>query len=195
MNIQAKFLKFIEEKSFFKLGDEKPTSVDVRLILTTNSDIEELVREKKFREDLYYRINVFRIHIPPLRERKEDIPPLSSFFVEKFRHINPEVSGLSEEALQKLINYEFPGNVRELSNIIERAMILSRGEKWIFPVHIILPDNNKAPESLKLDDVIKSHILSVIEYTNGDKARAARILGIDRSTLYRKLKEYGILKS
>ncbi len=195
MNIQAKFLKFIEEKSFFKLGDEKPTSVDVRLILTTNSDIEELVREKKFREDLYYRINVFRIHIPPLRERKEDIPPLSSFFVEKFRHINPEVSGLSEEALQKLINYEFPGNVRELSNIIERAMILSRGEKWIFPGHIILPDNNKAPESLKLDDVIKSHILSVIEYTNGDKARAARILGIDRSTLYRKLKEYGILKS
>ncbi len=195
LNMQAKFLKFIEEKSFFKLGDDHPISVDVRIIATTNSEISELIRDKKFREDLYYRINVFRIHIPPLRERKEDIMPLASYFVEKFRYINPDVSGLSEEAVHKLLGYHYPGNVRELSNIIERAMILSRGEKWILPIHIILPVDDEIPESLKLEDVVKSHIISVLEYTNGDKAKAAKILGIDRSTLYRKLKEYGLIKS
>ena len=195
LNMQAKFLKFIEEKSFFKLGDNHSTGVDVRIIATTNSDIDELVRNKKFREDLYYRINVFRIHIPPLRERKEDILPLASHFVEKFRYINPEVSGISEEAIHKLMSYDYPGNVRELSNIIERAMILSRGKKWILPIHIILPVNDKTPESLRLDDIVKSHIIYVLDYTGGDKAKAAKILGIDRSTLYRKLKEYGLIKS
>lgn len=106
--------------------------MDVRIIATTNSDISELIQDKKFREDLYYRINVFRIHIPPLRERKEDIMPLASYFVEKFRYINPDVSGLSEEAVHKLMGDHYPGNVRELSNIIERAMILSRGKSGFY---------------------------------------------------------------
>ena len=192
VNIQAKFLKFLEEKAFFKLGDNEQTRVDVRIITITNKDIESLVKNGKFREDLFYRINVFRIHIPPLRDRKEDIPVLARYFLDKFKEINPGITGVSDEAMEKLMAYDYPGNVRELSNIMERAMILSRGERWILPHHITTLFGKPQVTNLSLDELTRRHILSVLQFTGGDKSKAAKILGIDRSTLYRKLKEYGI---
>ncbi len=130
LELQAKLLRVIQEKTIDRIGATKTTEVDVRIICTTNRDIETEVKEGKFREDLYYRINVFPIKIPPLRERKEEIPRLSRFFLDRFsRQFNKNIIGFTESALEMLKNYPWPGNVRELQNVIERAVVLAEGER------------------------------------------------------------------
>ena len=130
LELQAKLLRVIQEKTIDRIGATKTTEVDVRIICTTNRDIETDVKEGKFREDLYYRINVFPIKIPPLRERKEEIPELSRFFLDRFsRQFNKNIIGFTESALEMLKNYPWPGNVRELQNVIERAVVLAEGER------------------------------------------------------------------
>ena len=150
-----------------------------------------MVKKGEFRSDLYYRLNIINIEIPPLRERKEDIIPLTYFFMEKFKHLNNKIKDINQQAKDILLKYNFPGNIRELSNIIERAMILETTYE-ITPSSISLCSDGLPDNHIELDEVIKHHILHILDKTEGDKTEAAKLLKIDRSTLYRKLKEYGI---
>ncbi len=193
LQVQSKFLRFMEEKAYYRIGGERKITVDVRIIAATNKDPEEGVRSGAFREDLYYRLNVFGIHIPPLRTRPGDIEALARCFIRKFGRINPRIKDITGEALLNLQNYSFPGNVRELSNLIERAMIIEKGDRITLESLSYLPFKNPESPLRSLDEVIKDHILRALEANSGDKSRAAELLGIDRSTLYRKLKEYGFM--
>ncbi len=202
LNLQAKILKFLESGEFIPLGDTAKKQVDVRVIAATNKDLETLIREGKFREDLYYRLNVIEIKIPPLRERKEDIPALTYFFIDKLSKVHDKnIKGITNEALSCLINYEWPGNVRELKNVIERAIILVTGE------YITL---NELPERIKkerstpftskslkeaLEEFEKNIILNTLRQCSNNKEEAAKLLGIDLATLYRKLKKYQIAEA
>lgn len=204
--LQLNLLRVLQEREFHRVGGEEPIRVDVRVIAATNKNLEQAVREGSFREDLYYRLNVISIHLPPLRERKEDIPLLVDHFVEKFNiESGKRVKGVSEEVLQILIEHDWPGNVRELENVIERAVIINRGG-------IILPEDlppylsgrsalSGVQESLvqqacagqlTLQEVEKAHIQNILQETGWNIARTARILGIDRSTLYAKIRRYGL---
>ncbi len=191
--LQAKLLKVIEDKEFFRVGGTRPVKVDMRLIAATNQNITTLVREGRFREDLYYRLNVMDIYIPPLRERKEDIGPLSKHFLSKHsRKTNKKIENIDKEAMKMLISYGFPGNVRELENIIERAVILEKTSQIrieslpqsikLFNVQAIDPNRIK-----KLDEISKDYAEKVLEYAEGNKSRAAEILGISRTSLWRIL--------
>jgi len=199
LELQAKLLRVIETGSFLKIGDTKPTAVDVRIIAATNRDLQREVREGHFREDLFYRISVFQLPLPPLRERTEDIPDLALSFLRTFADkTNKKVTGISAESLQLLERHEWKGNIRELKNIIERAVILASG-------HTILPDDlpadlQHAPSSgaarsssaFDLASVEKLHIGKVLQYTKGNKTKAAELLGIALTTLYRKIDDYNI---
>ncbi|GAB5046544.1 sigma-54-dependent transcriptional regulator [Thermodesulfovibrio sp. TK110] len=198
--MQAKLLRVIQEKEFFRLGGTEPIKVDVRFIAATNKDIREEVKKGKFREDLYYRLNVVSLEVPPLRERKDDIPLLVAYFVKKYASImKKEVIKVSDEAMNLLINYEYPGNVRELENIIERAVVLSNSSQ-IEIEH--LPDDlkdlkiqvftKKEGKFMTLDELEKEYIIWVLKEVDNNKTLAAQILGIDRVSLWRKLKNYGI---
>lgn len=201
LGLQAKFLKFLESYEFIPLGDVQKKKVDIRLISATNKNLEELIEEGKFREDLYYRLSVIEIKIPPLRERKEDIPVLVYYFLEQAsKQHNKKIKGITNEALSYLLNYDWPGNIRELRNVIERAVILARDE-YILPHD--LPEkiikSSPSPEigvgkSLKeaIEEYEKTIILNTLKFCNYDKERAAKILDIDLATLYRKLKKFGI---
>jgi len=201
LGLQAKLLKFLETYEFIPLGDVQKKKVDIRLISATNKNLEELIEEGKFREDLYYRLSVIEIKIPPLRERKEDIPVLVYYFLEQAsKQHNKKIKGITNEALSYLLNYDWPGNVRELRNVIERAVILARDE-YILPHD--LPEkiikSSPSPEigfgkSLKeaIEEYEKTIILNTLKFCNYDKERAAKILDIDLATLYRKLKKFGI---
>jgi DNA-binding NtrC family response regulator len=197
--LQAKILRAIQEKEIRRVGATKPISVDVRIIAATNLNLSEEVKSKRFREDLYYRLNVIELKLPPLRERREDIPLLVEAFLKKCGETRgKEVKGVSEAALAMLMDYAWPGNVRELENVIERAVTLSRGEK-------ISPDDlpaavqgargdrrvldEAAEQTLPLHELEKEYIKKVLEKTGGNKYQAAHALGIDRKTLYRKLAE------
>jgi transcriptional regulator with PAS, ATPase and Fis domain len=199
--LQAKLLRAIQEKEIRRVGATKPVAVDVRVIAATNLNLTEEVKAKRFRDDLYYRLNVIELKLPPLRERREDIPLLVEAFLNKCGEARGKsVKGVSESALAMLIDYDWPGNVRELENVIERAVTLSRGDK-------ILPDDLPAPiqgsrgdrrilddaaeKTLPLHEVEKEYIRKILEKTGGNKYRAAQLLGIDRKTLYRKLEEMG----
>ncbi|ADD67228.1 two component, sigma54 specific, transcriptional regulator, Fis family [Denitrovibrio acetiphilus DSM 12809] len=190
IDLQPKFLRFLETKSFYPVGASTQETSDIRIIAATNRNPLEMVAKGLFREDLYYRLNVFNIELPPLRERKDDIIPLAEHFIEKFRHINTKVMGLEESALACLRSYAFPGNIRELSNIIERAMILEQTNRLTcasLNLGCSVPD-----EDMTLDTITRKHILSVLDAHEGNKQKAAATLGVDTSTIYRKLKEYGI---
>lgn len=201
LGLQAKLLKFLETYEFIPLGDVQKKKVDIRLISATNKNLEELIEEGKFREDLYYRLSVIEIKIPPLRERKEDIPVLVYYFLEQAsKQHNKKIKGITNEALSYLLNYDWPGNIRELRNVIERAVILARDE-YILPHD--LPEkiikSSPSPEigvgkSLKeaIEEYEKTIILNTLKFCNYDKERAAKILDIDLATLYRKLKKFGI---
>jgi len=178
--------------------------VDVRIIASTNADLEKMVAEGRFREDLYYRLNVVYIQLPPLRERKDDIPLLTSHFLKKYTSLyNLPPKKISDETMKILLEYSWPGNVRELENAIERAVILSEGEV-IKPAD--LPEKIRNRFSVKVSDQVnlsgltleeleRRYILQVLDETGWNKNRAAQILGIDPSTLYRKLQRYGLSKS
>ncbi len=197
--LQAKLLRAIQEREIRRVGATKPIAVDVRIIAATNLLLGEEVKAKRFREDLYYRLNVIEIKLPPLRERREDIPLMVEAFFKKCAETRGKsVKGVSESALALLVDYSWPGNVRELENVIERAVTLSRSDK-------IVPDDLPAPiqgsrgdrriidesaeRTLPLEEVEKEYIVRILEKTGGNKYQAAQILGIDRKTLYRKLGE------
>jgi DNA-binding NtrC family response regulator len=197
--LQAKLLRAIQEKEIRRVGATKPIAVDVRIIAATNLNLAEEVKAKRFREDLYYRLNVIELKLPPLRERREDIPILTEAFLKKCGEARGKaVKGVGEAALAMLIDYGWPGNVRELENVIERAVTLSRGEK-------ISPDDlppavqgargdrrvldEAAEKTLPLHEIEKEYIKKILEKTGGNKYQAAHALGIDRKTLYRKLAE------
>lgn len=193
-NLQAKLLKVIEDKEFLRVGGTRTIKVDVRFIAATNQNIKQLISNGRFREDLYYRLNVMDIHISPLRERKEDITPLAKHFLEKYsRKANKKIEGFTTDAMDMLLSYGFPGNVRELENIIERAVILEntsriRAESLpqsikLFHVEAIDPNRVKT-----IDELNREYAEKVLELAEGNKSKAAEILGISRTSLWRILK-------
>ncbi|MFA5845352.1 MAG: sigma-54 dependent transcriptional regulator [Thermodesulfovibrionales bacterium] len=201
-NLQAKLLKVLETGEVYPLGDIKPRIVDVRIISATNVDIENRLKNGRFREDLYWRLNVIEIKIPPLRERKDDIEMLAAHFMNTYTEEHKkDIKGIDKQALSLLIEYHWPGNVRELRNIIERAVVLTEGN-YITPKD--LPDKVKntgigkepsgASSSLKtyLGDYEKNLLMKIYNAHNKDKEETAGALGIDLATLYRKFKKYGI---
>jgi len=195
-NIQVHLLRVLEEKEFTRVGGNELIKVDVRVISATNKDMKKAVANGEFREDLYYRLNVVTIELPPLRERKDDIPLLGEHFLKKFAIDNQkEITGFSPDAIDFLLKYDWPGNVRELENAIERAVILAKNpsiEVTDLPQENLLTAGS-APQGGMLKEVEKNHILNILSQTRGNNlSEAARILGISRATLYNKIKEYGI---
>jgi len=193
-NIQVHLLRVLEEKEFTRVGGNEPIKVDVRVLSATNKDLRKAIEKQEFREDLYYRLNVVNIELPPLRERREDVPLLAQHFLNKFALENrKEISGFSPEAIELLLDYDWPGNVRELENAVERAVILAKDS--------LITVDDLPQESLSLGystaskrsikEVEKEHILNVLHRTGDNYSEAARILGISRMTLYNKAKEYG----
>ena len=201
LSTQVKLLRVLQEKEIEKVGDHKPLSIDVRIITATNKDLKKLMEEERFREDLYYRVGVIPIYLPPLRERREDIPLLIDAFIGRIRlKSRKNITVMNEKALERLVNYDWPGNIRELINAIEYAFVLCPGDE-ILENH--LPPNisgrnrtsTSSAKHLKRDRASsggKDIILEALKKTNGNKTEAARILGISRVTLWKRLKEYDI---
>jgi DNA-binding NtrC family response regulator len=202
--LQAKILRVLQEKRFERLGGNKTIDADVRVIAATNYDLKKAIEKKTFREDLYYRLSVFPIHIPPLRERSEDVPELADFFIRKYcLEMKKEKKSLSKDSLSLMDKYHWPGNVRELENTIERAIILCEGKK-ILPEHLAirLPSNSdiRLREGAGLKEVgqhaqaeaEKAMILRVLNQTRGNKRKTSDILKIDYTTLFEKIKKYNI---
>lgn len=194
IGLQAKLLRFLDSGEFRRVGGNKTLKADVRVITATNKDIGELARKGEFRQDLYYRLNVINITIPPLRDRKEDIPELADYFLKRYTNkLSKRIKGIDSNAMNILMNYHWPGNVRELENVIERAVILSDTD-FIRPEDISIsqiPDKEEGKLS-SLDDVERSYIIKVLKETGWNQSKASQILGIDRKTLYLKLKKYDI---
>jgi len=196
-SLQGKLLRVLQEGEVRRLGSTKPIRVQVRILAATNQKIEHLVAHGVFREDLFYRLNVVRIPIPPLRSRVDDIIPLAHHFLEIYRKkTKKEIKGFSQEAVQALLNHPWPGNVRELENAVERGVILARS-LYITPQDLslgLLPYSGIVPgDSMTLKELQRRHILSVLQQHGGNQAKAARELGIGRNTLWRRLKQYGLL--
>ncbi len=197
MNLQAMLLRVIEEKTFVRVGDTQPVSSDFRIISATNHDLDKLVNEKKFRLDLFHRLNTFHITIPPLRSRQEDIEPLLHYFVESYAvKLNKPVPAVSKEALTAMKKYHFPGNVRELKNMTERAMIISKDNilrMSDFPFGIQdVPHAIPAIQSLNLAQTEKELLLTALKNNGFNQIAASRSLGISRDALIRKMKKYNI---
>ncbi len=222
--IQAKLLRVLQERSFERLGGMETIKVDIRFIVATNKDLEDAISKGEFREDLYYRLNVVSIGIPPLRERKEDIPELTSYFLRKFnREMGKKIAGLTPEAMEKITAYEWPGNVRQLENILKRTLVLCQGE-WILEDHLLFGkglekrEPDEALEKKSFEDILdtlfeelsktpllmqdldmisaieKGLILRALQKTKGNQVQAALLLGINRSTLRSKMEKYHITK-
>jgi DNA-binding NtrC family response regulator len=198
LGLQAKVLKVLETGEVLPLGETKPRFVDIRLIAATNKDLEEQIRKGLFREDLYYRLNVIEVKIPPLRERREDIPVLARHFMDKYcGENNKKMTGVSDEAMATLENYPWPGNIRELRNVIERAVVLS-GSDAIgmaeLPEKIKSHDGSRGIRTLKdrLDYYEETVIRETLQTNDWNKEETARQLGVDLATLYRKIKKLGI---
>ncbi len=197
-NIDAKtqmdLLRVIETKQFSRVGGNNTITVDFRVICATNKNLEKAVADGTFREDLYYRLNVFTIVVPPLRERKSDIPNIAGYFVRKYAQaMGKSIHSISPEAMDMLIRYDWPGNVRELENAIERAMVVGKSPS-ILPheLPIQVNDRGKAPSGGSLAAMEREHIRNVLEENRWNISRSAEILGIDRATLYNKIERYGI---
>jgi len=201
---QVKLLRALQSGEIRRVGAKESIRVDVRVIAATNRDVKRALADGVLREDLYYRLNVFHIELPPLRERREDVPLLANWFREKFaRQYGKKVTGFSEDAQTYLMRYEYPGNVRELENIVERATVLTDGPEITaadLPPHVrepglpLLGKGAAFPysEGLTLAQLEAEHIRRVLVHTAGNTTKAAKSLGISRSTLWRKMKEYGL---
>jgi Nif-specific regulatory protein len=202
--IQAKFLRVLEGHSFERVGGTKPVTADVRVIAATNRDLEREVAENRFRRDLFFRLRVLEIVVPPLRKRTEDIVPLATHFLERFREeTGRKIQGFSPAAITRLMAYRWPGNVRELKNVIERAVVLCRGE-YIDQEDLLLSKLSTAGDTTEhrptdlgfqpvpLEDMERQHILAALNHTGWNKSRTAVLLGIERSTLDRKIRRYGL---
>ncbi len=211
LELQVKLLRALQERQFYRIGGTEPITVNTRIIAATNRNLEQMVAEGKFREDLYYRLNVFSLEIPPLRERKEDIPGLVQIFLQEYSvtHEHP-VPRISSEVMQALLDYSWPGNIRQLRNVMERLSILQEGGV-IFYEHLPLSIKTHMPASLTVSRAMyandhsldapfavydeaqeKKRIISALDRTYGNKKAAAQLLGISRGTLYNKLRKYGI---
>ncbi len=200
--LQMDLLRVLQERRFYRVGGTDEISVDVRVIAATNLDLGAAVRAGKFRDDLYYRLNVINIRIPPLRERREDIPLLARHFVEELSHeLNKEISDISDDALKVLLNWSWPGNVRELANVIERAMITCRNtvlsvDDVAFVGTMVRQKANDLglviPPNVGMEELERQAIIITLQRTSGNIKEAASVLGIDRSTLYDRLKRFGI---
>jgi nitrogen regulation protein NR(I) len=224
LSTQAKLLRVLQEKSFERLGGTETIKVDIRLIVATNKDLEEAIANGKFREDLYYRLNVVSIMIPPLKERKEDIPELASYFLKKFnRELKKGIVGITPSAMARIASYGWPGNVRQLENVLKRAMVLCQGE-WILEDQLLFEkgwERREAEEERSkknLEDLLdalfeelstgpmtsqgldmissleRGLILRALQKTGGNQLKAAALLGINRSTLRGKMERYNIKK-
>ena len=192
--MQIELLRVLETKSFVRVGGTKEIKSDFRVICATNRDLKQMVKEGSFREDLYYRLNVYNIHIPPLRERLSDVPLMAAYFLKKYaKAMNKTITKIDDSAIKILQEYEWPGNVRELENMIERAVLVS-SEPAIRAkdLPIIKGSSAPLPGVEKLDDLEKSHILQVLEKYEWNISRSAAALGIDRVTLYNKIKKHKI---
>ncbi len=196
-SMQVKMLRVLQEQELQRVGGEETIQTDARIIAATNRDLEEEVRKGNFREDLYYRLNVVTVHVPPLRDRGDDIALLVDFFVKKFAEKNNrKVEGIAPECLQLLSSYKWPGNVRELENAIERGVILMRGEHLTeksLPLPIQkqnVKSSRSVSQATSLQEVEKQQILKTLEETGGNKSEAARRLGVTRKTLLNKLQKY-----
>jgi transcriptional regulator with PAS, ATPase and Fis domain len=200
-SLQAKLLRVIEEREFYRLGSTEIRNVDVRIIAATNRDINEEIIKNRFRADLFYRINMYNIKIPPLRERKDDILPLAGHFLNIHTRSNhKKITGLAPDLAERLLQSSFLGNVRELENIIAGAVLLERGKTLtLASARNLLPYNGperrKNVELLTLDELEKRHIKRVLDVTGGNRPKAAEILGINVSTVYRKLEKYNLTES
>jgi len=197
LEVQAKLLRAVEERKISKVGSHRVITVDVRLIAATNKDLAKSIKDGSFREDLFYRLNVVLIQMPPLRERKSDIPLLVQYFLEKYNaRLRKDIRGISPEALDLLVRHDWPGNVRELENTVERLVVLSPGSylapgDLVFAGTILTPPAEAAAGG-SLKDLERRHIIHTLKRYDGHKSETARALGIDRKTLREKLKRYDI---
>ena len=199
--VQAKLLRVIQEKEISPVGSDVSVKTDVRIIAATNRDLKKLSEQGKFRQDLYYRLNVVNIKIPALRERREDIPILATHFLERFsKRNNRDIKGFTPGAMDILIRYAWEGNVRELKNCVERSVVLSRSDYiGIEDIKFLTTDTDTSPAvgtgmdmtRTSLSDIEKGAILATLEASCGNKSETARRLGITRKTLLKKLKQYG----
>jgi DNA-binding NtrC family response regulator len=197
-SLQAKLLRVIEEREFYRLGSTEVRNVDVRIIAATNRDINEEIMKGNFRADLFYRINMYNIKIPPLRERRNDIIPLASHFLKVHAKANKKkIQGLSPELAERILQAPFPGNVRELENMIAAAVLLESDKTLNLTSACNLlpytgPERRKNVELLTLEELEKRHIKRVLEVTGGNRPKAAKILGVNVTTVYRKIEKYNI---
>lgn len=196
MKTQVKLLRVLQERSFSRLGGTETLEVDVRLITATNQNLPRLVEANEFRSDLYYRLNVVNIHLPSLRERKDDIPLLAEHFMEKFNvEFNKKFDRIERRALEQMVNYHWPGNVRELENVIERAVVIDNGPEVKLKHMPFCNPELPVPAgagSKALVEVEKEHIKKMLEQNDWNISRTAKILEIDRTTLHKKIQKYGI---
>ncbi len=200
LTMQVKLLRVLQDKKIIRVGGTVETPIDIRILAATNRDLQEEVKSGTFRQDLYYRLNVVQIHIPPLRDRRDDIPLLVNYFLAKYSLPNSPVKSISRDALDRLQEYDFPGNARELENIVERSLALCDNSE-IKPHH--LPENLSSSSHIQLptlptatgpckslEENEREYILSILQSVDGNKTKAAKIIGIDRVSLWRKLKKY-----
>jgi Nif-specific regulatory protein len=203
--IQAKFLRVLEGQPFERVGGTETVKVDVRVIAATNRDLETDVREGRFRRDLYFRLRVLEIVVPPLRHRADDIPELAQYFLQRFiAETGRKLRGYSPAALERMCKYRWPGNIRELKNVVERAVVLSRGE-YIEPEDLTLSqlsagEGEAAPPTTQfrpapLDEIERQHIQATLTATGWNKSQTANLLGIERSTLDRKIRRYQLAEA
>lgn len=193
--LQVKLLRVLQDRTFLKVGSTQPLTVDVRVIAATNMNLEDAVKTKQFREDLYYRLNVIRVELPPLREKAEDIPLLIRYFVNKFnKKMGKNIRKVSDNAFDALINYSWPGNIRELENTIERAVVIAETKeirREDLPVEVAIQPQDTIKDCT-IERIEREHILKVLNLTGGNKKKASVMLGLDTTTLWRKLKKYNI---
>lgn len=198
ISLQAKLLRALQEGEVDRIGGTKPVKVDVRPIATSNRDLLQRIKEGKFREDLYFRLNVIHLHIPPLRERREDIPLLVHHFLEKYSRLNGRpLRELSPKAMKALLDYHWPGNVRELENVIHRAVLFSRGERieerdLRLETEALTEEGHRTLSDLNLREAEKRLIVLALERAKGNRTEAARLLGVSVRTVRNKIKEYGL---
>ena len=197
VELQAKLLRALQEREIKPIGANERTRLEARIIAATNQDIEAAIKRGSVRKDLYFRLNVVSIKMPPLRERKSDIPVLIHYFIERHDGGENRISDISYEAMTRLMSYNWPGNVRELENCIQRALVLGAGsviQVKDLPSNVLYPVGapTEGPEISPLQELERRAIVQALEVTGGDRLRAAKLLGIGKTTIYRKLKEYGL---
>ncbi len=196
MRMQIDLLRVLEDHVFYRVGGTQPLEADFRVIAATNRNLEKAIKERSFREDLFYRLNVISFQMPSLKARKEDIPLLADHFVYRFsQETNKAIDKISREAMDELMIYDWPGNIRELENAIERAVVVGKGRE-ILPADlpIFCPEPSSVPKNNTLHEIEKAHIRQILDENQWNIARSAKILGIDRSTLYNKIKRHNLQK-